>query len=121
MPSAFQVISRNQYAPFICTGKINAAPQCASAMNNGDTAGISMYVCAVVRQNNATAPTVIMKIIITTFLIVLSTGSALCLSACAHRQPKSSFRIIENGDPNPYITDDPTRAGTVIRRADTPR
>ena len=35
-----------------------------------------------------------------------------------HHQPKSSWKIINEGDDNPYIVDAPTRAGTVERTVD---
>jgi hypothetical protein len=41
---------------------------------------------------------------------------ASCLCACSwHRQPKSSARIINEGDRNPFITMKPERAGEVVR------
>jgi hypothetical protein len=58
----------------------------------------------------------------TLLLLILPFFGALLLSGCfRHHQQKSYSRIIDEGDPNPYIIDNPTRAGTVVRRADTPR
>jgi hypothetical protein len=48
--------------------------------------------------------------------VVVLTGLA---GGCAHRQPKASFRIIDEGDPNPMIRMAPARAGEV--RVDSPR
>jgi hypothetical protein len=48
-------------------------------------------------------------------------GLLLASAGCAHRQPKSSFRIIEEGDRNPMITEAPQRAGERVRRDDGPR
>jgi hypothetical protein len=62
-----------------------------------------------------------MKITTTSLLLILPTVGALCFSGCAHHQSKSTWRIIEDGDPNPNIVDAPARAGTIVRKADTPR
>jgi hypothetical protein len=47
----------------------------------------------------------------------IAAGSSGC-SLFRHHQPKSSWKIINEGDDNPFITDAPTRAGTVERTVD---
>ncbi len=42
---------------------------------------------------------------------------ALVLPGCASRKPKSSSRIIMEGDPNPQITYAPERAGESARKS----
>lgn len=39
------------------------------------------------------------------------------LPACAHKkkQPKSGWAIIKEGERNPFITEDPSRAGEIER------
>lgn len=71
--------------------------------------------------NTAAASNPHMKIITPSLLFILTTCGAFGLTGCFHHQPKSSARIIDVGDPNPYITSSPTRAGTVVRRASDPR
>jgi hypothetical protein len=44
------------------------------------------------------------------FLLALLSAAA-ALPSCAHRQKKSSFEIIREGDPNPMIRYTPERAG----------
>jgi len=55
----------------------------------------------------------------------LALFAAVCIafgsSGCGlfhHHEPKSSWKIINEGDDNPYIVDAPTRAGTVVRNVD---
>jgi hypothetical protein len=61
-----------------------------------------------------------MKIKTTVPILILTTGCAFALCGCfwQHHQPKSSFKIIDEGDPNPFITDAPTRAGTTTRKVE---
>jgi hypothetical protein len=44
-------------------------------------------------------------------------GFALLLTACASHKPKSSARIIMEGERSPFITDKPERAGETVREA----
>jgi hypothetical protein len=54
-------------------------------------------------------------------LLIATLGCLLLASTgCAHRQPKSSFRIIGEGERNPMFISSPERAGERIRR-DGPR
>ena len=57
-----------------------------------------------------------------TFRLVLLVG-ALCTcgpAGCAShgkpKQPTSSWRMIDEGDANPFITDNPERAGTIVKQ-----
>ena len=64
-----------------------------------------------------------MKIHMKALLLVAAAGSTLGSGGCSlwpwhHSQPKSSFKIIDEGDPNPFIIDAPTRAGTITRKVD---
>lgn len=63
-----------------------------------------------------------MKLKTTASLCILSIGCVLALSGCfwRHHQPKSSFKIIDEGDRNPFIINDdvPTRAGTTTRKVE---
>lgn len=64
-----------------------------------------------------------MKISTAVVILISIAGGILALDGCSlfHRQPKSSFKIIDEGDPNPFITDRPTRAGTETRTVEVQR
>jgi len=62
-----------------------------------------------------------MKIKKTALLFIIAISGVCLLDGCSlfrHHQPKSTFKIINEGDDNPYIIDAPTRAGTVERTID---
>jgi len=44
-------------------------------------------------------------------------GSSGC-SLFHHHQPKSGWKIVDVNDDSPFITDAPTRAGTITRTVD---
>jgi hypothetical protein len=56
----------------------------------------------------------------TTIVLVLAGALAIStgLTACAHKEPKSSFRIIPEGDRNPNIVIAPERAGERVHQDD---
>jgi hypothetical protein len=64
-----------------------------------------------------------MKIHTKTLFLPAVAGVVIGLSGCSwfrHHEPKSTFKIIDEGDPNPFIKeqDEPTRAGTTTRKVD---
>jgi len=65
-----------------------------------------------------------MNIYSKTIILIVAAASAIGLGGCSmfHKhQPKSTFKIIEEGDDNPYIIDNPTRAGTQMRTVEVRR
>lgn len=87
-------------------------------MNDADRRIFCMYIG---RCNSPVATTSPMKFKTPALVLFAAACIAAGSSGCSlfhHHQPKSSWKIINEGDDNPFITDAPTRAGTVERTVD---